>query len=370
MRGLKPETSDSMKSACIHAFTENPDEIDVVDVAKPTPAAGQVLVRMLMSPVNPSDLNFLHGTYRQALDRVVWNHGKQDPMQAVFYDPTLTNACPMPPYALGGEGVGIVCETGSGFLARRLAGKRVALASGPPNGTWQEYTVVDAKRAVALPDAISNEQGAMYFVNPITAYVLIREVLRVPRGDWLLVTAAGSALGKSVVRLGKLYGFKTLCVVRGSANTQELRDMGADAVVETSNLNLQAEVFRVTQGKGVGYAIDCVGGALASDVLRCLGLDGHMVLYGTLDKSPMPLTVRDLMMPVASVSGFLLPNWMAQQSPLKLLSVMRTVKKLTVKGVFSTEVTEVYALAQVADAVRAASTPGRTGKVMLRMASA
>jgi NADPH:quinone reductase-like Zn-dependent oxidoreductase len=370
MRGLELETSDSMKSARIHAFTENPEEIDVVDVAKPTPAAGQVRVRMLMSPVNPSDLNLLHGTYRQALERVVWNHGKNDPSQTVFYDPTLRNTCPMPPYALGGEGVGIVDGTGSGFLARRLLGKRVALASGPPNGTWQEYTVVDAKRAIALPDAISSEQGAMYFVNPITAYVLIREVLRVPRGRWLLVTAAGSALGKSAVRLGKLYGFKTLCVVRGSANTQELRDMGADAVVETSNQNLQAEVFRITQGKGVGYAIDCVGGELAADVLRCLGLDGHMVLYGTLDKNPMPLTVRDLMMPVARVSGFLLPNWMAQQSPLKLLSVLRAVKKLTVQGVFETEVAEVYTLDQVADAVRAASRPGRTGKVMLRMASA
>lgn len=359
-----------MKSARIHAFTDNPDDIQVVDVAKPAPAAGQVFVRMLMSPVNPSDLNLLHGTYRHALERVVWNYGKPDPSQTVFYDPSLSNACPMPPYALGGEGVGIVEDAGSGFLARRLLGKRIALASGPPSGTWQEYTVVDAKRAVALPDAISNEQGAMYFVNPITAYVLTREVLRVPRGGWLLVTAAGSALGKSVVRLGKLYGFKTLCVVRGSANTQELLQLGADAVVETSTQKLQAEVFRITQGKGVGYAIDCVGGELAAEVLRCLGLDGHMALYGTLANSPMQLTVRDLMMPVARVSGFLLPNWMAQQSPLKLLSVLRAVKKLTVQGLFATEVAEVYALDQVADAVRAASRPGRTGKVMLRMASA
>lgn len=362
-------SANSMKSARIDAFTDNPNDIRVVDVPLPEPAAGQVRVRMLMSPVNPSDLNLLHGTYRAALERIVWNHGKQDPTQTVYYDPAATNACPMPPYALGGEGVGIVEATGGGFLARRLLGNRVAIAGGPPNGTWQEHTVVDAKKAVALPESISDEQGAMYFVNPITAYVLTREVLRVPRGGWLLVTAAGSALGKSMVRLGKRYGFKTLCVVRGNAASAELRQLGADAVVETSHQDLQAEVFRITQGKGVGYAMDCVGGELAADVLRCMGLDGHMVLYGTLGNSLMPLTVRDLMMPVARVSGFLLPNWMTQQSPLRLLSVLRAVKKLTVQGVFATEVAEVFALDQVSQAVTAATRPGRTGKVMLRMAA-
>jgi len=107
-------------------------------------------------------------------------------------------------YSLSGEGVGMVDAAGSGFLARRPAGKRVAIAGGPPNGTWQEYTVVDAKKAVALPSAISSEQGAMFFVNPITACVLVREVLRVPRGHWLLLTAA-LQLGRTgkVLRIGE-----------------------------------------------------------------------------------------------------------------------------------------------------------------------
>jgi NADPH:quinone reductase-like Zn-dependent oxidoreductase len=60
-----------MNSARLHSFTEDPDVIEVVDLTKPAPAAGQLSVRMLMSPVNPSDLNFLHGTYRHALERVV-----------------------------------------------------------------------------------------------------------------------------------------------------------------------------------------------------------------------------------------------------------------------------------------------------------
>ena len=356
-----------MKSAQINAFTQSTRDIHVVDVPVPQPGPGQIRVKMLMSPVNPSDLNFLHGTYHEALERIIWNQGQAGDGR-VFYDPTLNNACPVPPYALGGEGVGLVDAVGSGLLARRLAGKRVAIAGGPPSGTWQEYAVVDARKAVALPAEISNEQGAMFFVNPVTAYVLVREVLRVPAGNWLLLTAAGSALGKSVVRMGRLYGFKTLCLVRSGANSQELLELGADAIVQTDQQNLPAEVFRITSGKGVPHAIDCVGGDLAAQVVRCLGLNGRLVLYGTLANSPLQLPVRDLMMPVAHVSGFLLPNWMMQQSALKLLRILRRVKKLTIKGVFATEVTGSYPLEQVAEAVSAASQPGRTGKVMLHIA--
>jgi NADPH:quinone reductase-like Zn-dependent oxidoreductase len=353
-----------MKSAGIASYTRNPSDIRISDTPIPEPGPGQIRVRMLISPVNPSDLNFVHGTYHTALGRIIWNQGNAEG-DRVFYDPHLVTACPQPPYALGGEGMGVVDATGSGWLARRLLGKRVAIASGPPNGTWQEYTVVDARRAVALPAEIPDEQGAMFFINPVTAYVMTREVLRVPKGAWLLLTAAGSALGKSIVRMGRLYGFRTLCVVRSGANSEELRALGADAVVETDHQNLIAEVFRLTGGKGVSHALDCVGGELASTVVRCLGLGGKLVLYGTLADQPLQVPIRDLMMPVVSISGFLLPNWMMQQSPLKLLGVLRQVRKLMIRGVFDAPIDQRFPLDQVADAVAASLQTGRTGKVLL-----
>ncbi len=266
--------------------------------------------------------------------------------------------------------MGIVETAGSGFLARRLAGKRVAIAAPPPNGVWKEHVVVDALKAVALPDTIPDDQGAMFFVNPFTAYVMTREVLRVPRDQWLLVTAAGSALGKSVVRLGKLFGFRTLCVVRSDSNSDALRALGADAIVETDRRDLIESVRDITSGQGVGYAIDCVGGELTADVVRCLGLGGRLLVYGTLANSPLTVPLRDLMMPGAEISGFLLPNWLAAQSPLRLLGVLRTVRRLMARGMFDTEVTETFELGQVGKAIAAASRPGRKGKVMLRIGEA
>ena len=142
--------------------------------------------------------------------------------------------------------------------------------------------------------------------------------------------------------MGRRDGFRTICVVRSNASAASLAALGADAVIETDHQDLVAEVARVTDGRGVGYALDCVGGELTGDVVRCLGLDGRLVIYGTLADSPLQIPGRDLMMPVAHVSGFLLPNWMALQSPLKLLGVLRAVKRLTIEGVFHTEVTDTF----------------------------
>ena len=358
-----------MKSARVAAFTDDPADIRIEDVPVPEPAAGEVRVRMLLSPVLPSDLYFAGGTYYRALERVIWNQGRPAADAAVYFDPERTTVCPVPPYALGREGVGIVEECGSGFLAKRLLGKRVAVAGGPPNGTWQESVVVNAKRAVVVPDRIDDEQAAMFLANPISACALVRDVLRVPRGAWLLLTAAGSTLGKGIVRMGRRDGFRTLCVVRSDANTEQLRALGADVVVDTSRDDLVAEVARITGGQGVRYALDCVGGELAADVVRCLGLGGHLVLYGTLATGPIPVAVRDLMMPMARVSGFYLGNWLSQQSPLKMLGLLRTVRKLALEGVFETQVTDTFPLDEVSQAVTTAIAPGRTGKVMLRIGS-
>lgn len=356
-----------MRSVQLRAFTDDPADLRVVDAAVPEPGPGQVRVRMLLSPVNPSDLNFVRGTYHRALQRVAWNQGPAGADAPVYFDPARTNVCPVPPYALGGEGVGIVEASGGGWLAKRLLGRRVAIAGGPPHGTWQEYTLAEAKRVVTVPARLPDEQAAMLLVNPITAYVMVREVLRVRRGHWLLVTAAGSALGKSVVRLGRRDGFRTICVVRSEASAAALAALGADAVVATDGQDLVGEVARITGQRGVDYALDCVGGALAAEVVRCLGRGGRLVIYGTLSDSPMQVAVRDLMMPVAQVSGFLLPGWMAQQSPLKLLAVLRAVKRLAAEGVFDAEVAATYPLERAAEAVAAAVAPGRTGKVLLRI---
>ena len=359
-----------MKSAMIHAFTDDPHDISIMDVPRPNPGPGEVRVRMLLSAVHPADLNYLRGTYYRALERVIWNQARPADDPGVYFDPARRVTCPAPPYALGLEGVGIVEACGAGLQARRLLGKLVVVAGGPPCGTWQEHVVVAARRAFPLPVTIPDEQAAMFLANSISVVAMVHDVLRVKRGSRLLVTAAGSALGKDIVRLGRREGFRTICVVRSDANSAELLELGSDAVIDTSRQDLVREIARLTDGHGVEFALDCVGGDLASMAVRCLAAGGHLLVYGTLSDDPMCVPSRDLMMPNARVTGFYLGNWIARQSPLRLLSVLRRVRRLSTEGVFRAAVADVFPLENVVQAVAAAMTPGRTGKILLRIGSA
>ncbi len=335
-----------MKAVRFEQFGEPANVLRVKDIDPPQPKPGEVLVRMLLSPVNPSDLMTVRGVY-----------GKQ----------------PKLPATPGYEGVGVVEAAGGGLLGKLLVGKRVALLNGI-SGNWQERTVTLAKQAVPLPSHLASEQGATFFVNPTTAFAMTRHVLAVPSGEWLLQTAAASELGKMVVRLGRRFGFRTLNVVHRTEQAEALKSLGADAVVafeptRQSFDELREEVRRIAGDRGVRFAVDPVGGATGSAVVKCLAPGGRMLVYGTLSSEPLSFSPRDLMTPCASIEGFWLARWLPRLNLLKKLQLIRTVSGLIREGVLSSDIGEVFPLDRVADAVRAAETPGRSGKVLLRIAA-
>jgi len=172
---------------------------------------------------------------------------------------------------------------------------------------------------------------------------------------------------KMVVRMGKLAGFRTINLVRGGAHREALASLGADVMVDTDSQDVVEEVSRATGGRDAEFAMDCVGGELAAEMLRCLTLGGHMVLYGTLANTPVVLPSRDLMMPVTRLSGFFAPNWLALQPLDRLPGIFERVGRLALQGAFESPVDATYPLDQVRDAIEASQVRGRTGKILLRI---
>src|SRR5262249_52949816 len=160
-----------------------------------------------------------------------------------------------------------------------------------------------ARQVIPVPKSLPDEQAAMFFVNPASAYLMVRAVLDVPRGDWLIQTAAGSALGRMVIRLGKHFGFRTVNIVRRREQANELKDAGADAVICTSDESIEGRVQAITNGKGARFAIDAVGGETGSAVARSLGSGGRMLVYGTLAEEPMSVHPRTLMVGQKRIEG-------------------------------------------------------------------
>ncbi len=348
-----------MKSVVVDAFTENIRDVALRDVPPPMPAPGQVRVRMRMAPINPSDFNYIDGTYQHAFARMIWNRGADTPTDRPGSDPFA-----MPPYAVGVEGVGVVEESGGGFLGRRLVGKRVAVVGGPPNGTWQEETLIDARRAFPVPRSLTDAQACSFFVNPLTALVLVRHVLQVPRGARVLQTAAGSALCQMVRNLARADGFQTIDVVRSRAGAERLRGAGVQHVVALEDDDLLEAVHRISPG-GVDHVLDCVGGETGSDALRTLQPGGRMICYGTLSGEPISLPPRDIMMPMTRVEGFYLAAYLADRSLFQRLGLVRSTAKLIEGGMLATPVEQTYRLDDLHAALEHARRPGRTGKILI-----
>jgi NADPH:quinone reductase-like Zn-dependent oxidoreductase len=220
---------------------------------------------------------------------------------------------------------------------------------------------------VPLPESLSDEQAATFFVNPASALVMTRYVLRVPAGAWLLQTAAGSALGRMVIRLGRLDGFRTLNVVRRREQAEELLGLGGTAAVATSDERLTERVQALTEGQGVRYAIDAVGGETGTQALQSLGRGGRLLLYGTLSGEPIQIDPRVLLVGQKRVEGFWLSEWAREQSIWTMLGLFRRIGRLMEGGTLSTEVGATFSLDEVQAAVRAAAQPARHGKVVLRI---
>lgn len=298
-----------------------------------------MLVKMRASSINPSDLLFISGTY------------------------TKKPAFPAVP---GFEGVGVVEESGGGLLGWLRKGKRVAVIN-EHAGNWSEYSIVSAKHVVPVPDDISDEQAACFFVNPATALVMTRYEFRIPRGEWLLQSAAGSALGKMIIRLAKREGFKTINIVRRLEQIDELKRLGADEVIQAEGASITERVLAFTKGKGVRFAIDAVGGETGSALIASLGDNGRALLYGLLSGKPVEVDPRRLLSGNKSIGGFLLSDWAVRQNVFTLLGLFRRITRLMREGILSTEQVISYELSNFSKAIEQAMTPGKPGKIVLRM---
>lgn len=329
-----------MKAVVCDRWGDPEEVLQVCDVPELVPGRGQVRVRMLASPINPSDLLMVRGQY-----------GRSPPL----------------PATPGFEGVGVV-EAGSGLLARRVMGKRVAVLNSTGSGNWQEKVVIPARQAVPVPKELTDEQAATFFVNPASALVMTRYVLRVPRGAWLLQTAAGSALGRMVIRLGRLHGFRTLNVVRRREQVEELLAAGGTAVVATDHESLAERVHTLTEGQGVPYAIDAVGGATGTAVVGTLARAGRLLVYGSLSGEPLTLDPRILLVGQKRVEGFWLSEWVRDQGVLTMLRLFWRIGRLMREGVLGSDIGATFPLTAIREAVRQAAAPGHRGKVLLRIA--
>jgi NADPH2:quinone reductase len=328
-----------MKVIRFEQFGEPSEVLHLAEAPVPEPGPGQVRVRMIASPINPSDLLTVQGRY---------------------------GVLPKLPAIPGYEGVGVVDKAGPGLIGQWLVGRRVAVLN-QAGANWGEYVNVPAIRAIPVSSDIPDAQVASFFVNPATVLAMARLVLKVPKGAWLVQSAAGSTLGRMMIKLGKHDGFKTLNIVRRPEAMDELKALGADALICSGDGPIAEQVRAIVGSEGVKYAIDPVGGDTGTGIFDSLGDGGRMLVYGTLEEAPIRVDPRKMIAGRRIVEGFYLGHWAADRSKIKMLLLFREIAALIRKGVLATELGREYPLDAIVDAVRDAQGVGRRGKVLLRI---
>ncbi|HEX8559749.1 MAG TPA: zinc-dependent alcohol dehydrogenase family protein [Pyrinomonadaceae bacterium] len=324
-----------MLSVRFHEFGEPAEVLRVEEVERPAPGAGQALVRMRARPVNPSDLLTVRGLY---------------------------GLLPTPPATPGLEGMGEVAEVGEG-VTRLSAGQRVIPLG--VSGTWAEYVVAPAAQLIPVPDAVGDRAAAQFVVNPLTAWIMMVEELALGPGEWLVQTAAGSTLGRVVLQIARLRGFKTINVVRRRAQAEELKALGADEVVCTDEEDVPRRVREITGGAGATKAIDAVGGETGAAVLRSLGRGGVMLVYGLLSGQPLPVDAGGMIFNSTTVRGFWLGEWRRSAPPERQQATVAQMLRAMATNEIAPPVEAEYPLAEVLAAVEHSERPGRSGKVLL-----
>jgi NADPH:quinone reductase-like Zn-dependent oxidoreductase len=248
-----------LKGNCIrfYEFGDPKEVLKVEQKEKQAPLKDEVLVRMLLRPINPSDLIPITGAYSHRISL-----------------PTIP----------GYDGVGIVEDVGPD-APKELIGKRVLALRG--EGTWQEFVTTSSEFVVPVPPSIDDYTAAQLYINPLTAWLLCTEVFNLQPEDSLLVNACSSAIGRILAQLSKIIGFRLIAVTRNNAHKEDLLKLGASYVINSSETPLYQKVMSLTNGEGVNYAIDSIGGPSGTELAFCVQPHGTLVTIGLLSGIPL-----------------------------------------------------------------------------------
>ena len=236
-----------MKAVRIHA-PGGPEVLKYEDVPEPQPKAGEAVVKVDAAGLNYIDVYYRSGLYKAEL-----------------------------PMTLGLEAGGTVTAVGPNVTEVKV-GDKVAYTG--VAGAYAQYAAVPAQRLVVLPAGVSTKQGAAAMLQGMTAHYLACSTYPLKRGDTCLVHAAAGGVGLLLCQIAKMRGARVIGTVSTEAKAKLAREAGADEVILYTTQDFEAEVKRLTSGRGVQVVYDSVGKTTFEKGLSCLAPRGLMALYG------------------------------------------------------------------------------------------
>jgi NADPH2:quinone reductase len=273
---------------------------------------------------------------------------------------------PPVPFVPGMEAVGRVTELGPGVPADGpiVVGTRVLANVG--FGGYASEVVVHHRRAVVLPDTLSDGQAATFAQSYLTGWFGLVHRGRVAAGETLLVLGAGGGVGLAAVDLGVALGLRVVAVASSEAKRALALARGADLVLDPAvdDVKTRAREFGATTGRaGVDHLYDPVGGDLGVECLRALGENGQYLVVGFVAGIPA-LPANQILLRNRRVTGVDWGAW-AMANPATDREHLDRVLELVAVGRLDPVEPETFPLDRAGEALRALADRRIAGKLAL-----
>jgi len=312
--------------------TGGPENMQLVEVPTPQPGPRQALVRIAASGVNFIDVYFRMGLYKADL-----------------------------PVTLGNEAAGTVEAVGP-EVTEVAVGDRVAYAMA--RGSYAEFAVVPAVHLVKIPDGLDFQTAAAAMLQGMTAHYLTHSTWPLKNGDTCLVHAAAGGAGGLIVQMAKMLGARVFGTVSTEEKARIAREHGVDEAILYTQQDFEAEVKRLTGGRGVDVVYDSVGKTTFEKSLNSLRPRGLLALFG---QSSGPVPPFDPSILNAKGSLFLTRPSLAHYvlTRQELLWRAGDVLSWVASGKLKLRIDRTYPLAEAAAAHRDLESRKTAGKLLL-----
>ena len=324
-----------MQSIIHHHFGEPVDVLEAADMPQPEPKAGEVRIKMILSPMHNHDVWTVRGSYG--------------------YKPTL-------PAIGGSEAVGVIDALGEGVQGVSV-GQRVAVAA--VHGSWAEYFIAPAHGVVPLTDAIDDETAAQLIGMPISALMLL-DFIDLPADSWLIQNTANGAVGKTVAMIAKARGQKVIHLVRRIEAVAEMQALGIQNVVATDQADWKEQVKAIHADQPLIAGVDSIGGQASGEMLALLSENSLLVSFGSMTGETMQISSGDLIFKQATIKGFWASVVNKQLSAERKKALIVELLTLAAQKKLLLPVEGIFSFTQIKDAALKATQGARQGKVLLK----
>ena len=311
-----------------------PEVLEYVDVERPEPGEGEVLVKLDLIGVNYADIYRRQGSHhRETYPRI-----------------------------LGQEGVGSVAALG--VKATRMRKGDVVAFRGAKAGAYSEYAVVPESNLYKVPSALPAEAAVALQVQGLTAHYLANDVYRLKAGDSCLVHAGAGGVGHILIQLAKAKGARVLTTVGSAAKAERASRHGADEVILYRDENFAARVLELTDGKGVNVVYDGVGAATIPDSIAATAFLGMVATFGGSSGQAPPVDTTLLTPNCVCLTRVGLQRFIPDVDAL--IRRCDDLATMVESGKLRLDIAMPRPLSQAADVQRALESRSTTGKLIMQ----